>query len=114
LRARDLLRFSTKALTERKLKAVLIVIGIMIGPATIVALVGATQGYSNAASGRFSSLGATTILVSPAGRGTTLTTDDVSTMQSLPGVFQALAYDSIGGQTTQGGRRWGSPLLRLI
>jgi len=111
LRATDLLRFSTKALTERKLKAVLIVIGIMIGPATIVALVGATQGYSNAASGRFSSLGATTILVSPAGRGTTLTTDDVSTMQNLPGVSQALAYDSIGGQTTQGGETVGVTVI---
>jgi putative ABC transport system permease protein len=111
LRATDLLRFSTKALTERKLKAVLIVIGIMIGPATIVALVGATQGYSNAASGRFSSLGATTILISPAGRGTTLTTDDVSTMQNLPGVSQALAYDSIGGQTTQGGETVGVTVI---
>jgi putative ABC transport system permease protein len=111
LRATDLLRFSTKALTERKLKAVLIVIGIMIGPATIVALVGATQGYSNAASGRFSSLGATTILVSPAGRGTTLTTDDVSTMQNLPGVSQALAYDEIGGQTSQGGETVGVTVI---
>jgi len=90
---------------------VLIVIGIMIGPATIVALVGATQGYSNAASGRFSSLGATTILVSPAGRGTTLTTDDVSTMQNLPGVSQALAYDSIGGQTAQGGETVGVTVI---
>jgi len=111
LRATDLLRFSTKALTERKLKAVLIVIGIMIGPATIVALVGATQGYSNAASGRFSSLGATTILVSPAGRGTTLTTDDVSTMQNLPGVSHALAYYEIGGQTTQGGETVGVTVI---
>ena len=83
----------------------------MIGPATIVALVGATQGYSNAASGRFSSLGATTILVSPAGRGTTLTTDDVSTMQNLPGVSQALAYDEIGGQTNQGGEAVGVTVI---
>jgi len=83
----------------------------MIGPATIVALVGATQGYSNAASGRFSSLGATTILVSPAGRGTTLTTDDISTMQNLPGVSQALAYDEIGGQTTQGGETVGVTVI---
>jgi len=83
----------------------------MIGPATIVALVGATQGYSNAASGRFSSLGATTILVSPAGRGTTLTTEDVSTMQNLPGVSQALAYDEIGGQTSQGGETVGVTVI---
>ena len=111
MRATDLLKFSTRALTERKLKAVLIIVGIMIGPATIVALVGATQGYSNAASGRFSSLGATTILVSPAGRGTTLTTDDISTMQNLPGVSQALAYDEIGGQTTQGGETVGVTVI---
>ena len=111
MRATDLLKFSTRALTERKLKAVLIIVGIMIGPATIVALVGATQGYSNAASGRFSSLGATTIFVSPAGRGTTLTTNDVSAMQSLPGVSQALAYDEIGGQTSQGGETVGVTVI---
>jgi len=111
LRARDLLRFSTRALTERKLKAVLIIIGVMIGPATIVALVGATQGYSNAASGRFSSLGATTIFVSPVGRGTTLTSDDVSTIQNLPGVSQALAYYEINGQTTQGGETVGVSVI---
>ena len=111
MRATDLLRFSTRALTERKLKAILTIVGIMIGPATIVALVGATQGYSNAATGRFSSLGATTVFVSPVGRGTTLTSDDVSTIQALPGVAHVLAYDEISGQTTQGGETVGVSLI---
>ena len=111
MRATDLLKFSTKALTERKLKAILTIVGIMIGPATIVALVGATQGYSNAATGRFSSLGATTVFVSPVGRGTTLTSDDVSTIQALPGVSHVLAYDEISGQTTQGGETVGVSLI---
>jgi len=111
LRAIDLFRFSSKALTERKLKAILTIVGIMIGPATIVALVGATQGYSNAAAGRFSSLGATTIFVSPVGRGTTLTSDDVSTIQALPGVSQVLAYDEISGQITQGGQTVGVSVI---
>ena len=111
MRAIDLFRFSSKALTERKLKAILTIVGIMIGPATIVALVGATQGYSNAAAGRFSSLGATTIFVSPVGRGTTLTSDDVSTIQALPGVSQVLAYDEISGQITQGGQTVGVSVI---
>lgn len=111
MRATDLFRFSTKALTERKLKAILTIIGIMIGPATIVALVGATQGYSNAASGRFSSLGATTIFVSPVGRGTTLTSDDVSAVQSLPSVSNVLGYDEISGQITQGGETVGVTVI---
>ena len=111
MRAFDLFRFSSRALTERKLKAILTIVGIMIGPATIVALVGATQGYSNAAAGRFSSLGATTIFVSPVGRGTTLTSDDVSTIQALPGVSQVLAYDEISGQITQGGQTVGVSVI---
>ena len=111
MRATDLLKFSTKALTERKLKAILTIIGIMIGPATIVALVGATQGYSNAAAGRFSSLGAATVFVSPVGRGTTLTSADVSTIEALPGVAHVLAYDEISGQTSQGGETVGVSLI---
>jgi len=111
LRASDLLKFSTKALTERKLKAILTIVGIMIGPATIVALVGATQGYSNAAAGRFSSLGATTVFVSPVGRGTTLTSADVTTMQALPGVMHVLAYDEISGQISQGGETVGVSVI---
>jgi len=111
LRATDLLKFSTRALTERKLKAILTIVGIMIGPATIVALVGATQGYSNAATGRFSSLGATTVFVSPVGRGTTLTSADVSAIQALPGVAHVLAYDEISGETSQGGEMVGVSLI---
>ena len=111
MRATDLFRFSTKALTERKLKAILTIIGIMIGPATIVALVGATQGYSNAAADRFSSLGATTIIVSPVGRGTTLTSADLTTIEGLTGVSHVLAYDEISGETTQGGQTVGVTVI---
>lgn len=111
MRATDLLKFSTRALTERKLKAILTIVGIMIGPATIVALVGATQGYSDAATGRFSSLGATTLFVSPVGRGTTLTSADVSTVQSMAGVAHVLAYDEISGQISQGGETVGVSLI---
>ncbi len=83
----------------------------MIGPATIVSLVGATQGYTNAATSRFASLGATTILVSPVGRGVTLTTADVSTIQGLSGVSYVLPYYQISGQITQGGQTVGVEII---
>ena len=104
MRARDLIRFATRALTERKLRAALTILGIVIGPATIVALVGATQGYNNAATSRFSSLGATTLFVSPVGRGTHLTAADVPDIQNLQGVSYVLPYIQMNGQMVQGGQ----------
>jgi len=103
MRPLDLFKFALKALRERKLRAVLTIIGIVIGPATIVALVGATQGFSSASSARFQNLGATTIYVSPVGRGFSLTTSTVQEIQGLPDVAYAVPYQEASGQITQGG-----------
>jgi putative ABC transport system permease protein len=103
MRPLDLFRFSVRALRERKLRAVLTIIGIVIGPATIVALVGATQGYSNASTSQFSSLGATALYVSPVGRGFSLTSSTVTEIQGLDYVSQVLPYQQMSGQVTQGG-----------
>jgi putative ABC transport system permease protein len=74
----------------------------MIGPATIVSLVGATQGYTNAATGRFADLGATTVFVSPIGRGSTLTSTDLPSIEGLAGVSFVLPYVEMNGQLSQG------------
>ena len=103
MRFSDLFKYSFKALRERKLRAALTIIGILIGPATIVALVGATQGYSNAATSRFESLGANSIFVSPVGRGFSITDSVVQEIQALPDVSYAIPYQEASGQVTQGG-----------
>ena len=103
MRASDLFKFAFKALGERKLRAVLTIVGIVIGPATIVALVGATQGYSNATTARFETLGANTIFVTPVGRGFSLTSTTVQEIQSLPGVSHAVPYHQVSGQVSEGG-----------
>jgi len=102
-RAADLVKFALGAMKERKLRAVLTILGIVIGPATIVALVGATQGYSNATASRFETLGATTILVSPVGRGFALTTNTVQEIQALTDVSSVVPYQQASGTLTQGG-----------
>jgi len=113
MRPAGLLKYAMRALTERKLRAVLTVLGIVIGPATIVSLVSATQGYSNASTAQFSSLGATTLFVAPVGRGTTLTAADVSAMQNMTGVTSALAYQQINGEITDGGDTIGASVVAV-
>ena len=102
MRPLGLFRYAMRALTERKLRAVLTILGIVIGPATIVSLVSATQGYSNASTAQFSSLGATTLFVAPVGRSTTLTAADVSLIQNFTGVSAALGYQQANGEVTDG------------
>ena len=113
MRVRDLFKFSVRALRERKLRAALTIIGIVIGPATIVSIVSATQGYSNAATSRFSDLGATTLYVSPVGRGFSLTSSTVSEIQAFTDVSSVLPYQQLSGQLTQGGATVSVSILAL-
>jgi putative ABC transport system permease protein len=113
MRPTDLFKFALKALRERKLRAILTIIGIVIGPATIVALVGATQGFSSASSARFQSLGATTIFVSPVGRQFSLTASTVQQIQGLQGVAYAVPYQEAGGTITQGGETISVQIIAL-
>src|SRR5271169_3067176 len=102
MRPIGLVKYAMRALTERKLRAVLTILGIVIGPATIVSLVSATQGYSNASTAQFSSLGATTLFVAPVGRSATLTAADVSLIRNFTGVSAALGYQQANGEVTDG------------
>ena len=113
MRPVGLVKYAMHALTERKLRAVLTILGIVIGPATIVSLVSATQGYSNASTAQFSTLGATTLFVAPVGRGTTLTAVDASAMQNMTGVTSALPYQQINGQITDGSATIGAEVVAV-
>jgi putative ABC transport system permease protein len=113
MRPVGLLKYAMRALTERKLRAVLTILGIVIGPATIVSLVSATQGYSNASTAQFSTLGATTLFVGPVGRGTTLTATDAAAMRNMTGVTSALPYQQINGQISDGSFTIGAEVLAV-
>ena len=102
MRPQDLVKFAWNALTDRKLRATLTIIGIVIGPATIVALLGVTQGFSNSVSSEFSKLGSTSILLTPSGRGSYLTYADIPLIQKLPGVSVAVPYWLLSGTIKQG------------
>ncbi len=90
-------------MTDRKLRTTLTIIGIIIGPATIVSLEAATQGYSNASTAQFDKLGATTLFVSPVGRSFSFTYSNIPEISNLTGVAYALPYQELTGRITQGG-----------
>lgn len=103
MRVKDQLHLAFRAMTDRKLRTTLTILGIVIGPATIVSLVAATQGYSNASSAQFDKLGATTLFVSPAGRDFSLTSSNVPEISNLSGVEYVVPYQELSGRITQGG-----------
>jgi len=102
LRIEDLTRFAWKALTDRKLRATLTIIGIVIGPATIVALLSVTGGFGNAVTGALASTGSTSIFVSPGSSSSYLTYLDVPIIQKMPGVSVVIPFWLLTGTVKQG------------
>ena len=89
-------------MTDRRTRTALTIIGLVIGPAAIVALVGATQGYSNASAAQFQKLGATTIFVS--GVDINFTQADLNEIQGLKGVSGVVPYVTLSGSIDVGRR----------
>jgi len=91
---RELIPFAYASLKDRKLRSTLTILGLTIGPAVIVALVGAVQGFSDAIAGQFSKIGATTILVMPSARGFTISQKDVEALRSVAHVTDVIPFFS--------------------
>ena len=92
----DIIRFALTVLRERKLRAVLTIIGIAIGPAAMVAIIGTVQGYSNVIVGQLSSLGENTIVVFPAG-DYSLRSNDIMYIKNLRGVKSIAPFYNLRG-----------------
>jgi len=84
----DVLRLASKGLSERRLRAVLTIIGIAIGPAALVAMTGMVQGYSNYVLKQIESMGQNLIVVTPH-QNFRFTHKDLDYIRSLPGVAEA-------------------------
>jgi putative ABC transport system permease protein len=97
----DLLHLALSRLSTGKLRTALTMLGVIIGVASVVALVSVAQGATAGISSRLQSLGTNLLTVSPGftrtgatrgaiGSATTLTLDDATALSSLSGV-QAIA-----------------------
>jgi putative ABC transport system permease protein len=86
----ELLRLALSRLRTSRLRAALTMLGVIIGVASVVALVGVGQGTTSDITSRLASLGTNLLTVSPTGRGgttsTNLTLDDAAAIEALASV----------------------------
>jgi putative ABC transport system permease protein len=80
----ELLRLAFSRLRTSRLRAALTMLGVVIGVASVVALVGVGQGTTSNITERLSSLGTNLLTISPANGGdSTLTLDDAAAIAAL-------------------------------
>ncbi len=96
MKLKDVFRLVFNSMKYKRLRTVLTILGIMIGPAAIVALLSITSGYGAAITSQLSKIGVTTIYVS-AGRSLNLTPAVVAKLGTLPNVTAVLPYYSFSG-----------------
>ena len=88
--ALELLRLALSRLRTNRLRAALTMLGVIIGVASVVALVGVGQGTTSRITDDLASLGTNLLTISPTEQNqdgsTSLTLDDVTAIAELPGV----------------------------
>ena len=83
----ELLRLALSRLRTSRLRAALTMLGVVIGVASVVALVGVGQGTTSSITARLSSLGTNLLTISPSGNSSTgLTLDDAAAIAKVDGI----------------------------
>lgn len=105
MRIPDVLSLSLSTLRERRIRAILTILGIMIGPAALVSIVGATRGYTSVISEQLTSLGQNTLVLFPA-KGYEISQTDIDKLRRTPGVaYITPFYQSVGEVTKPDGEK---------
>lgn len=84
----DIFRLAIKALTERRVRAILTIIGISIGPFIMTMMGSAIAGYTSYIINQITSLGQNGIIIFPSG-DYRLSDNDLSYIRSIPHVVRA-------------------------
>lgn len=90
----DFVRFAVKALSERRARAVLTIIGISIGPLVLVMMSSVVRSYSDYIVERITSLGQNAIAIFPR-ENYKLSEEDLSFIRSMPEVMRAEPFYSM-------------------
>jgi putative ABC transport system permease protein len=101
----ELLRLAFSRLRTNRLRAALTMLGVIIGVASVVALVGVGQGTTSNITNRLNSLGTNLLTVSPTGRTSgTLTLDDATAIAGIDGVAGVAPEVSTSKLVQHGGK----------
>lgn len=93
----DIIVLAFKALKERRLRSALTILGIAIGPAAMVAIIGTTEGYMDKIVSQLQSLGQNTIVVFPA-KDYKLSDYDVNRLKGIKGVSTLTPFYQTRGE----------------
>jgi putative ABC transport system permease protein len=99
----DLARYAAKALTEKKLRRFLTILGVAIGPMALTAILGVVQGYSNYVINQLQGLGQNLIILVP-GANYDMGEQDLEFLRSLSGVAEVTPFYSLRAKMKQGTR----------
>ncbi len=97
----DYMSYALKALSERRLRAALTIIGIAIGPTALVAISSVVQGYSDYIINKLQGLGQNLVVVFPTSNYR-ITESDLNYFRSLEGVYRAEPFYAVTGYVRQG------------
>ncbi|MEA2613399.1 MAG: putative transport system permease protein [Chloroflexota bacterium] len=104
----ELLRLALSRLRTSRVRAALTMLGVIIGVASVVALVGVGQGTTSSITTRLADLGTNLLTISPTGQAsdgsTTLTLEDASAIAALPTVAGVAPEVSTSQDVIAGGK----------
>lgn len=93
----DIVGLAFSALRERRLRSILTILGIAIGPAAMVSIIGTTEGYTSTIVDQLQSLGQNTVVIFPA-KDYRLSDYDVDRLKSLDEVDVLTPFYQSRGQ----------------
>ncbi|MFQ6135188.1 MAG: ABC transporter permease [Nitrososphaerales archaeon] len=113
MRNLDILGIAFSALKDRRLRSALTIIGMAVGPATLVALIGMTQGFSATLTDQFGQFGVDTIVVIPSRAGAKLTLQDVSKIETVEHVADTIPFYRTVATLKSGGTSMSMQVMAL-
>lgn len=100
---KNLFMLGLKGMEERKFRAALTILSVVIGVAAIVALISMTAGISQSISQSLNKIGPTTLFISPS-QSTILTGADVAEIESFPNVSSVVPMIRFSANITVSGK----------
>ncbi|MGD8941531.1 MAG: ABC transporter permease, partial [Gammaproteobacteria bacterium] len=115
------LQLALKALWRNKTRAMLTALGVIIGVASVIAMVAIGSGAQKRIADQLESMGTNTLVVRPgsvtrggvrtgAGTTTSLSRDDAEAIRDLPGVIAVAPSIRTGVQLRYRGTNWGTAI----
>lgn len=100
----ELFKLAFASLRDRKLRSALTILGLVIGPAVIVALVSVTQGFSNSVADQFSKMGVNTMMVMPSKQTVKLSASDVQRISRMQDVADVIPFYRVAATLKYGSK----------